>query len=172
MHIVFYTLWFLLGNALSEVIPPTRGFKIESLEPFYPGGSLKSVQEKFGPGSPYGENMRRFQITHRSYKFPVFVQAEGDSIRAFWVRMPSYFSHDVIHQDLITRYGKQQDYLKKENTAVYSWALKDKNLKLVYAGQCTITCFPLYLAGTDTKHFTKGNNLLRKMGNLGFPTKP
>ena len=59
--------------------------------------------------------------------------------------LPQYFSHDLFHQALINRLGKQDSYLKKNKTAVYRWKNR-KGLNYIYAGACTITCFPIYYA--------------------------
>ena len=94
-------------------------------------------------GRKGGVNLFRFEISHRHYRFPLFVQVYDNKVVDFFASLPSYFLHDVFHQSLINRYGKQKTYTRKEKQAYYEWNTK-KGLSHSYAGACSITCFPIY----------------------------
>ena len=66
-----------------------------------------------------------------------------DKVLDMYTRLPSYFLHDVFHQSLINRYGKQQKYELKDSTAVYRWD-NTPNYTQIYSGACTVTCFPIF----------------------------
>ena len=143
-----------------QVMPPNDNFFLDSLQVFYPGNSLKNIQEKYGKPETYGQGeggqIYRFSVPHPRYRFGVFVQIENDTSVAFWASLPTSLSHDIFHRKLIRSHGKQNLYFKKENSALFVW--NDLNgTKLIYSGQCTITCFPHYLAGIG-----EGGTLLRK----------
>ena len=59
-----------------------------------------------------------------------------------FVRPPSYLLHDFFHQDLINKYGKQNEYTHENGSGYYYWATKNKDI--YYQGSCTITCFPIF----------------------------
>ena len=84
-------------------------------------------------------------ISHVRYIFPVYVQINKGVISDFYARLPTYFLHDIFHQSLITKFGKQTKYYRQENDAIYTW--KNVNgLKIIYSGSCTITCYPNYVS--------------------------
>lgn len=87
----------------------------------------------------------RFQVKQERYVFPLHAQAKDGKFTDFMARLPQYFSHDLFHQALINKFGKQDSYLKKDETAIYHWKNRD-GLRHVYVGACTITCFPIYYA--------------------------
>ena len=140
-------LSILIFSALAQITPPGESFELASLEAFFPGQSMQAVVEKYGSGEVYSEKIRLFYLTHKRYKFPVFVHSKEGVVVAFWARLPSYFLHDPFHAALIERYGPQERYRRQNHSAVYSWNLRDKNIRLIYSGQCTLSCFPVYLAG-------------------------
>lgn len=87
----------------------------------------------------------KYYISHIRYKFPILVQFHKGKVTDFHAKLPQYFLHDIFHQSLINRIGKQDIYKKIEEQAIYIW--KNKNGKRhYYAGACTITCFPIYYA--------------------------
>jgi len=151
LTLLIFLLWF--PTAPSQIKPPNYDFSLDNLTIFYPGKSLKKVQTKFGKGEKYKtiENLEihKFYVAQIRYKFPVFIQVYKDKILDFFARLPSYFSHDLFHQSLINRYGMQNKYLKHERNATYIWQNK-KGIDLIYAGTCTITCFPIFLSGKVT----------------------
>lgn len=131
----------------AEVEPPNYNFSLDALAFFMPGKDLASIEAKYGKGEIMQDNgetkLYRFYVAQIRYKFPVFVNVKDAKTLDFHARLPTYFSHDLFHQALINRYGKQDQYLKSENNALYLW--KNKNsMNHTYAGTCTITCFPIF----------------------------
>jgi hypothetical protein len=68
----------------------------------------------------------------------------------FFAILPSYFLHDLFHQALINRLGKQSSYIKKETAALYIWKTSD-GLTHYYQGTCTINCFPEFYSVVGAK---------------------
>jgi hypothetical protein len=143
--------WTLLNfqplNAKVEA--PNYNFSVSTLNDFYPGAKLAELDKKYGKAeevSRRGEvRTLKYQVAHLRYKFPVLVQVKGEEVHDMFARLPSYFLHDVFHQSLINRLGKQDDYKRVGEEAVYVWKNKDGK-RHVYQGSCTITCFPVYYA--------------------------
>lgn len=112
-----------------------------------PGKTLKEIQDKYGKGEveniTSNPNVYKFYVAHIRYKFPIWVQFQNGVATDFFAKLPSYFLHDIFHQSLINRYGKQQQYKKIEEQAVYIWN-DVKGLEMTYSGACTITCFPIF----------------------------
>lgn len=136
--------------ALGQIEPPNYNFSLDTLGDFYPGKKFEAIKQKYGKGeiefNKGASVIYKFYVSHIRYKFPVFVNVfKGESV-GFFARLPSYFLHDVFHQSLINRYGKQDEYSKVGNAANYTWNNKN-NLKIIYQGQCTLTCFPMYISG-------------------------
>lgn len=132
----------------SQVQAPNYNFSLDQLEKFLPNTPLDQLVEEFGPGEdiklPGAKAIiKRYYVAHIRYKFPVFVQIQNDRIIDMFARLPSYFLHDVFHQSLINRYGKQQSYLNRDEHAVYQWK-RENGMVHTYAGACAITCFPIY----------------------------
>jgi hypothetical protein len=153
---IFLITYFLLflTNSFAQVEPPNYNFSLDTLSLFYPGAKLAPLQKKWGkPELAFDEGsskIYKFYVSHVRYKFPVFVHIfQGESI-AFFARLPSYFLHNIFHQSLINRFGKQDEYSKVGNAGVYIWNNK-KDIKFIYQGQCTLTCFPMYLSGVGLK---------------------
>ncbi|MEC7277450.1 MAG: hypothetical protein VXV96_14115 [Bdellovibrionota bacterium] len=172
--LLFLTIAVGMNPALSEVEPPNYNFSLDTLKDFYPGKTLgkiktkyKNVTLEFDKGA---SKIYKTYITHIRYKFPIYFRIFEDKTVSLFARLPSYFLHDVFHQSLINRYQKQDEYNKVGNTAVYIW--KDKeNLKLTYQGQCTITCFPMYLSVEMVKApegFPGETGILGELSNFQF----
>jgi hypothetical protein len=143
----------LINISQAKVDPPNYNFSIDSLAIFFPGKSLKAIQDKFGKGelmNTKGDTrVFKFYVAYVRYRFPVIIQVKQGTILDFFARLPSYFSHDIFHQSLINRLGKQDRYMKYERSAVYIWNKSEKeSLQHVYSGACTITCFPQYYSVT------------------------
>ncbi len=131
---------------------PNYDFSLDTLSLFFPGSSLKSIKEKYGEGDMVkngaGLITRKFYVSHIRYKFPVVVSVVDDKIVDMYAVLPSYFLHDVFHQSLINRFGKQDNYKLYNGTALYLWNNKN-NMKLYYSSTCTLTCFPLYFSAVN-----------------------
>ncbi len=142
-------MWFLFITTLawSKVDPPNYDFSVDSLAVFMPGADVSAAEAKHGKAEVLGDGdvkMLRFQVAHLRYRFPVVVQAQAGKILDMHARLPSYFLHDVFHQSLIKRWGKQQTYKRVDEEAFYEWTDADKSMQ--YGASCTITCFPVYLS--------------------------
>jgi hypothetical protein len=141
--------WNIVNSAFGKVDPPNYNFSLNKLEPFTPNKTLASIEKILGKGELIEDNgetkIIRYMISHVRYKFPVYVQLKKDIVLDFYARFPTYFLHDLFHQSLINKFGKQTKYHRQENDAVYIWE-KVKGFRIVYSGACTITCFPNYVS--------------------------
>ena len=158
-------------TALCQESPPAQkklpnyDFSIDNLEVFFPNSTQEEIEKKVGKGSiiKSKENLviKKYYVAQLRYKFPVFVQFYQNQSVEFFARMPSYFLHDLFHQALINRYGKQNRYIRIENSALYIWE-NAKNNQIVYNGMCTVTCFPQFLsvAKKDTQEINDYRSLL------------
>ena len=136
-----------VNDSFSEVRAPQDHFMLEQLAPFFPGKSFSDIPDRWGKpklmGRKGGVSLFRFKISHNHYRFPLMVQVYNNKVVDFFASLPSYFLHDVFHQSLINRYGKQSTYIRKDKQAYYEWKTK-QGLLHSYAGACSITCFPIY----------------------------
>ena len=134
--------------SLGKVDPKNYDFSLDQFKDFIPDKSQEDLASKYGKGEVMfkdGEAITlKYNVTHIRYKFPIFVTFFENKSIGFFARLPSYFLHDVFHQSLINRFGKQDLYSKKLNAAIYIWK-NEEGMKYTYQGQCTITCFPMYL---------------------------
>ena len=147
LFLIILSLLAFVNDSFSEVRAPQDHFRLEQLDSFFPGKSFSDIPDQWGKpklmGRKGGVSLFRFEISHRYYRFPLLVQVYDNKVVDFFASLPSYFLHDVFHQSLINRYGKQKTYIRKEKQAYYKWNTK-KGLSHSYAGACSITCFPLY----------------------------
>jgi hypothetical protein len=160
MQKTFFLLIFLITfsssvtDTFAQVEPPNYNFSLDTLSLFFPGAKLAPIQKKWGKGElafdKGSSKVYKFYVAHIRYKFPVFVHIYKNESISFYARLPSYFLHNIFHQSLINRLGKQDEYSKVGNAGVYIWNNKE-NIKYIYQGQCTLTCFPMYLSGVSLK---------------------
>lgn len=150
--LVLFSIYLIAPSGHTKVDPPNYDFSLDTLEDFAPGkkvGDIKNKYKKLVMVKDTDElKIYKAYISHIRYKFPVFIAIDGDKVKEFYAVLPRYFLHDVFHQSLINRHGKQNEYLKKEEGAIYVWN-KSKGVKHIYRGACTITCFPLYYSQMD-----------------------
>ena len=136
-------------NVQAKVIPPNYNFSLDNFNQLMPGSNFGTIQEKFGTGELMSRrnstNVFRVYVAHARYRFPVMIQVYNNKVIDFVANLPSYFIHDVFHQGLINRHGKQNQYKNIGEQSVYIWDDVDGN-KHVYYGACAITCFPVYYA--------------------------
>lgn len=132
----------------AKVESPNYNFSVETLLDFAPDTALEAIEKKYGKGSierrGQGVETRKFFVSHVRYKFPVLVQLQEGKVTDMYARLPSYFLHDVFLQSLVNRIGKQTSFKKAGEHAHYIW--DTNNLRHVYDGACTITCFPVFYA--------------------------
>ena len=160
-----FFLIFLAVPTWGKVDPPNYEFSLDVLETFAPTKTKEEIEKKYPTSKIIADNgdtlIKRYEVTHIRYKFPVIVQYQGDKVLDSYARLPSYFLHDVFHQSLINRYGKQDRYQKLEEQAVYQWT-NAKNMKITYAGACTITCFPLFIS-YESRELGEHRSLLEQL---------
>ena len=146
---LFFLIFFIYINSATyaKVDPPNYDFSINTLQAFLPGQNIENVKTKFKNSILLSTKNQittyKFYIEHVRYRFPVIVQVANGVVLDFFARLPNYFLHDIFHQSLINQIGNQNQYLKKDSHAVYIWNNINGH-KHVYAGACTITCFPQY----------------------------
>jgi len=140
----------LVNEANSKVEPANYNFSLDALKVFLPGTDYNTVVKKYGKGEVVDGGSPiityKYYVAQIRYKFPVYVQVFEGKVLDFFARLPTYFSHDLFHQAIINRYGKQDLYKKVEENALYTWK-DEKGIRFIYSGTCTITCFPLYFSG-------------------------
>ncbi len=140
-------LCLLCGLAHAKVDPANYDFSTDTLAAFFPGQTLSGLEASYGKGELLRSGrvrMLRFWVSQLRYKFPVVVQADEEKILDMFATLPSYFLHDIFHQSLIKRWGKQQNYKRVDEEAYYRWSDAEKTMH--YSAACTITCFPLYFS--------------------------
>lgn len=149
LRVMWFSLLFISFFSLhAKVDPPNYDFSVDTLAEFFPGKELAPLESKYGkPEVLTSEGERRtlrFQVAQLRYHFPVVVQAEKGKVLDMHATMPSYFLHDVFHQSLINRWGKQQKYKRVDEEAFYEWVDPERIMR--YGASCTITCFPIYFS--------------------------
>lgn len=144
---------FKMTSGLAAVDPPNYNFSLDQLAAFSPRKTISAIDSQFKQeiiDSKSETQVLKYNISYLRYKFPVFVQAHNNVITDNFVRLPSYFLHDVFHQSLINRLGPQTLYKKEEESATYIWS-NINGIKHIYHSTCTITCFPVYYAQIPIK---------------------
>lgn len=151
----------------AKVEAPNYNFSVDTLNDFMPGTSIDSIEKKYGKGTVErnfgGAQTQKYFVSHIRYKFPVLVQVSEGKVLDMYARLPNYFLHDVFLQSLVNRIGKQTSYKKTGEHAHYVWDNKD--LKHIYDGACTITCFPIFYA--VEKKDSPVSSILKQMKNTG-----
>ncbi len=142
-----------IGPAYSKIDPPNYNFSIDTLKDFYPDAEIATIEKKYGKAEVMsgggGRLTLKFYVSHMRFKFPVIVQALDGKVLDMFARMPTYFLHDVFHQSLINRLGKQDQYKRYGEEAMYRW--NKTPLTHVYSATCTITCFPIFYSVYPTE---------------------
>ncbi len=138
----------LSQNVSAAVDAKNYNFSLDQLKAFMPGEQLATLDATnktktylYARGK---YKVYKYYITQLRYKFPVMVQAtKKGQITDFHAKLPSYFLHNLFHQALINRLGKQNQYKLSDEHAVYVWNNVNNN-QHIYSGGCSITCFPIY----------------------------
>ncbi len=165
IFIVFLTF---VNTAKGKVTPKNYDFTFDKFKVFYPGAKLaevKNIYPKLELMNKGVVELYRINIIHVRYKFPVYIQVKDNAIIDFYARLPNYFIHDIFHQSLINRFGKQDKFLNKDGTSYYIWSNAD-NLKITYSGACTITCFPIFVHGIKNDKDSARESFLNKMDKI------
>lgn len=157
-----------VNTAKAEIKPIDYNFTFEKFSSIMPGKKISEIDPKYKLTLINNTNnvlLYKFEVVHQQYHFPVFVQIKNDIIIDFMARLPSYFLHDVFHQSLINRYGKQDKFTSRNNHSFYYWENKN-DMNITYNGACTITCFPIFLHMISAKEQTLlKESLLTKLQN-------
>lgn len=148
MRLLMLILFVFSNSTFAKVIPPNYDFSMDTLSEFFPGKDISAVETKYGKPESLRDDgavkMARFKVKQMRYLFPVIVQYSQGKILDMHATLPSYFLHDIFHQSLINRWGKQQTYQRVDEEAFYEW--KNPEFIMSYGASCTITCFPTYLS--------------------------
>lgn len=143
--LIFLSVFSL--EAFSLVTAKNYDFSLKEFEAFTPGKRIADIPQRFGKAVQTFKNADfitfQYYVSHLRYKFVILVQTQNGIITDFHARLPNYFLHDVYLQSLHNKLGKQDTFYKENEAAIYIWKNKD-NLKHIYSGACTITCFPIY----------------------------
>ena len=150
-YILLIILYSTTALSQENIFPQ---FDFTLLRPFSPGNKPSSIPRKFGPGTEIklknSQSVRLYRVSGSdNYKFPILIQYSNDEILDMFVRPPSYLMHDFFHRDLITKYGKQNEYTYENGSGYYYWATETKDV--YYQGSCTITCFPIFYSEVAKK---------------------
>ena len=168
-NIVLWSSLFIALCLPAKVDPPNYNFSLDALAPFRPESSFEEIKKALGEGvtikKTNNTTIVRYYVAHLRYKFPIFIQLYQGKVVEFFARLPSYFLHDIFHQSLINRLGKQDFYSRQNNNAIYIWKNKE-NCKHTYSGSCTITCFPLYYSQISLNPPPNYNSLIEQMAEL------
>lgn len=147
---LLYLISIQMTNLEAKVEAPNYNFSLDMLNSFLPGKEFENIPAKFGKPNLIEDKdevkLYRFYLTQIRYKFPIFIQVSRGKILDFYATLPSYFSHDLYLQSIINRNGKNDLYLNKNTSSLYSWTKKEE-MTLIYQGSCTITCFPVFFTG-------------------------
>ncbi len=167
-------IFLISSSSIGKVEPPNYDFSLNAFELFKPDKSMSAIKKEYGKGEPIFKSgifiTTKFYVAHNRYRFPILVQSTGDKVTDFYARLPAYFLHDIFHQSIINRIGKQDKYYKAEEQALYIWKNK-KNLNYVYSGACSITCFPVYYAVYKDK-YQYGNRYKPLIKKIEVESKP
>jgi hypothetical protein len=147
-YLLLLTILIYSLNAKSKIEPPNYNFSHDTLREFYPGEKLIKVNQKYKNAELIQKKnevlIYKYYVEQIRYKFPVIVATYKDQIIEAWFRLPSYFLHDVFYQGLINRLGNPDKFKNIEINSIYIWNNKNQ-IRFVYNGSCTITCFPVFL---------------------------
>jgi hypothetical protein len=155
----------------AKVEAPNYNFSIETLENFYPERKIDAAKAKFGNPEVMSEKGEiqtlKFMVAQMQFKFPVIVHAREGVIEDVFAKLPSFFLHDVFFRSIVNKLGKQNEYKKTGEEAIYIWTTKD--LKYIYSAACTITCFPIFYS--VEKIGKTSPSIMDQMKSAGKPTK-
>lgn len=166
IHIVLLFL-LVVNTTRAEVAKIDYNFTFDKFNLYLPGASLKDILQQNPKAEMINKSgvitLYRADISHDRYKFPIFFQIKSDIVVDFFAKLPSYFLHDIFHQSLINRYGKQDKFSNTNNHAFYKWENREDFI-ITYSGACTITCFPIFIHFIAKKEQTLlKESLLKKM---------
>lgn len=155
MKVIILCFTLLTQIAWGKVDPPNYDFSVDKFQDFMPGKKISAINKKYKFSEVIFKGgafvTYKYYVEHIRYRFPILVQFINGEVTDFYARLPYYFLHDIFHQSLINRYGAQDFYQKTEESAIYVWKNKN-NIKHIYSGACTITCFPIFYSAIPVNH--------------------
>ena len=142
-----------IGVAHSEIKAPNYDFSLSLLDPFLPGKkSVELLKDKSFSSEMFEDTgatkIYRFKIKKENYTLDIYAQIKKEDIVDIYVRLPQYFIHDKLLQQLRDKYQKHDRYVVKDKSALYVW-LNKENSHIIYHGSCSISCFPVFLEITS-----------------------
>lgn len=160
----------------AKVEPPNYNFSLDKFDLFFPGSKQSEIKKQYSNETlvlSHGNfKTYKYYVEHIRYKFAILVQYKDGVVTDFHARLPPYFLHDVFHQSLINRYGKQDIYKNEKEQSLYIWN-NEKNFKHYYSGACSVTCFPIYYAvrKIDTNNLGSYKTVLEQLNESENKTK-
>ena len=138
----------------AAITPPNYDFTLKSLETFLPGKSIEEVKKTYPKYKTLEDNgdakLFLFEIKKPNYKLDIYTQVKKEQITDLYVRLPQFFVHDILLLELQTKWKKQDSFIRKDGSALYTWMNRD-NFNIIYHGSCSITCFPMFLEIVSTE---------------------
>lgn len=144
-----------LHPVLAEIKPPNNDFTLAVIESFFPGQSVEKIKsDKTIQLDIFEDNGNlktlKIRLKKTNYTLDIYLQTKDDKITDLYVRLPQHFLHDLVLADLQKKYKKQDKFIRKDLSALYTWMNRDGN-NIIYHGSCSITCFPMFLEIVSTE---------------------
>lgn len=168
MNYIIITFLLISFPILAKVDAPDYSFTFDKLAPILPGKNKKLLDKKTWPLKLINKeqmiNTYEGKLHHKNYNFTFFISTENEKILELFVKLPSYFLHDLFHQSLINRFKKQNKFYNQNSRSIYIWNNTDIG-KITYTANCTITCFPdfLHIISKEKSLDKKFNSFILKM---------
>lgn len=149
------SLFTLLSAGIqAEIKTPNYDFSLALLEPFLPGKNVIELnKDKAFRSEIFEDNgtqkIIKFKLKKENYVLELYTQVKQDVITALYVRLPQHFNHDQFLMELQKKYKKQDKYIRKDLSALYTWLNRD-GFNILYHGSCSITCFPMFVEMVST----------------------
>jgi hypothetical protein len=146
---IFFTLMLLQANNITaKITPPNYDFNLKVIENFYPSKSIedaKKINPKFEVYEDSGDQkILKFKLIKKDYTLDIYTQIKKDIIQDTFIRMPQYFNHDLFLKELQSKWKKQDKFVRKDQSSLYTWFNRDQ-MNILYHGSCSITCFPMFI---------------------------
>lgn len=162
-------LSFYQSKIFAEIVPPNYKFELKLLERFLPGNDYTKLEAdktlSLIPFEKNGDNqIIQTKLISSHYIIEIYLQINSGQITSSFIKFPQHFSHDQLLDQLQKQYKKQDQFTRKDMSALYTWNNREgKNI--LYHGTCTISCFPLFIEfvqsdGKSTTLYQKFNDLL------------
>jgi hypothetical protein len=139
---------------LAEIKSPNYDFSTNVIEPFLPGSEMEKIKaDKTILSDIFEDNgnqkIVKIKLKKANYQLDMFVQTKDEKVTDLFVRLPQHFNHDLLLADLQKKYKKQDKFIRKDLSALYTWNERDGR-NIFYQGSCSLTCFPMFIEFTST----------------------